>query len=354
MERQNRKSQILNILAKSVRRVVEEDIPDFDDLQEIRLRTGKPLIVIYRNREVVLPTERKQHITTKEEIRETMEYISHYSLYAYENELRQGFLTVEGGHRVGVSGKVIVEKDKVKNIQHISSVNIRMSHEVIGCADGLLPYITKNMQVCHTLIISPPRCGKTTLIRDLIRQISNGNAYVKGSSVGVVDERSELGGCYLGVAQNDLGIRTDILDCCPKAEGMIMLIRSMAPQVIAVDEIGTSEDIHAIEYAMQCGCKLIASVHGLDMQEASESLFWGNSSGDGCLKDMWCWETANIPGKSGGSMMSGGVCCAETGRRDTDYYGHCRSRICVWDRIKKISGKNTVSPIYSGIDERRN
>ena len=161
MERQNRKSQILNILAKSVRRVVEEDIPDFDDLQEIRLRTGKPLIVIYRNREVVLPTERKQHITTKEEIRETMEYISHYSLYAYENELRQGFLTVEGGHRVGVSGKVIVEKDKVKNIQHISSVNIRMSHEVIGCADGLLPYITKNMQVCHTLIISPPRCGKT-------------------------------------------------------------------------------------------------------------------------------------------------------------------------------------------------
>ena len=198
MERQNRKSQILNILAKSVRRVVEEDIPDFDDLQEIRLRTGKPLIVIYRNREVVLPTERKQHITTKEEIRETMEYISHYSLYAYENELRQGFLTVEGGHRVGVSGKVIVEKDKVKNIQHISSVNIRMSHEVIGCADGLLPYITKNMQVCHTLIISPPRCGKTTLIRDLIRQISNGNAYVKGSSVGVVDERSELGGCYLG------------------------------------------------------------------------------------------------------------------------------------------------------------
>ena len=342
MERQNRKSQILNILAKSVRRVVEEDIPDFDDLQEIRLRTGKPLIVIYRNREVVLPTERKQHITTKEEIRETMEYISHYSLYAYENELRQGFLTVEGGHRVGVSGKVIVEKDKVKNIQHISSVNIRMSHEVIGCADGLLPYITKNMQVCHTLIISPPRCGKTTLIRDLIRQISNGNAYVKGSSVGVVDERSELGGCYLGVAQNDLAIRADILDCCPKAEGMIMLIRSMAPQVIAVDEIGTSEDIHAIEYAMQCGCKLIASVHGLDMQEASRKPVLGELI------------RRRIPGKSGGSMMSGGVCCAETGRRDTDYYGHCRSRICVWDRIKKISGKNTVSPIYSGIDERRN
>ena len=238
MERRDRKAQILNILAKNVRRIVERDVPDVSGLQEIRLRTGQPLRVLRGNRETVLPEEGQPHIVTKEEMRETMEYISHYSLYAYENELRQGFLTVEGGHRVGVAGKVI--------------------------------YITKNMQVCHTLIISPPCCGKTTLIRDLIRQISDGNQYVKGCSVGVVDERSELGGCYLGIAQNHLGTRTDILDCCPKAEGMIMLIRSMSPQVIAVDEIGTSEDIHAIEYAMQCGCKLIASVHGLDMDEATK------------------------------------------------------------------------------------
>ena len=167
-----------------------------------------------------------------------------------------------------MTGKVIVEQGKVKNIQYISSINIRMSHEILGCAEGLLPFITKNRQVCHTLIISPPRCGKTTLIRDLVRQISDGNEYVKGCTVGVVDERSELGGCYLGVAQNHLGSRTDILDCCPKAEGMIMLIRSMAPQVIAVDEIGTQEEIHAVEYAMQCGCKMLASVHGASLEEA--------------------------------------------------------------------------------------
>ena len=270
MERRDRKAQILNILAKNVRRIVERDVPDVSGLQEIRLRTGQPLRILRGNRETVLPEGGQPHIVTKEEMRETMEYISHYSLYAYENELRQGFLTVEGGHRVGVAGKVIMEKDKVENIQYISSVNIRVSHEVLGGADRLLPYITKNMQGCHTLIISPPCCGKTTLIRDLIRQISDGNQYVKGCSVGVVDERSELGGCYLGIAQNHLGTRTDILDCCPKAEGMIMLIRSMSPQVIAVDEIGTSEDIHAIEYAMQCGCKLIASVHGLDMDEATK------------------------------------------------------------------------------------
>ena len=276
MERSDRRQktergeQILSILAKSVRKIIQEDKPDPKELQEIRLRKGQPVRIVCSNRERVLPSEEAPHIVTKEEMRETMDYISHYSLYAYENELRQGFLTIEGGHRVGVAGKVIMEKDKVKNIQYISSVNVRVSHEVIGCADRLLPYITKNRQVCHTLIISPPCCGKTTLIRDLIRQISDGGPYVKGCSVGVVDERSELGGCYLGIAQNHLGTRTDILDCCPKAEGMIMLIRSMSPQVIAVDEIGTAEDIRAVEYAMQCGCKLIASVHGLDMDEATK------------------------------------------------------------------------------------
>ena len=276
MERSDRRGsagrydQILGILAKSIRQVIREETRSLDGLQEIRLRTGQPVRVIRDNREKILPSEENPHIITKEELRETMDYISHFSLYAYENELRQGFLTVEGGHRVGVAGKVIMEHEKVKNIQYISSVNIRVSHEVIGCADSLLPYITKNRQVCHTLIISPPCCGKTTLIRDLIRQISDGNGYVKGCSVGVVDERSELGGCYLGIAQNHLGTRTDILDCCPKAEGMIMLIRSMSPQVIAVDEIGTVEDIHAIEYAMHCGCRLIASVHGLDMEEAKK------------------------------------------------------------------------------------
>ncbi len=270
MERREQKKQILNILARDIRQLLSQEDRELKGLQEIRLRTGQPLRILKGNRERVLPEEKKPHIVTKEEMRETMEYISHYSLYAYENELRQGFLTIEGGHRVGVAGKVIMERERVKNIQYISSINIRVSHEVIGCADKILPYITKNRQVCHTLIISPPSCGKTTLIRDLIRQISDGNEYVKGCSVGVVDERSELGGCYLGIAQNHLGTRTDILDCCPKAEGMIMLIRSMAPRVIAVDEIGTAEDIHAVEYAMQCGCKMIASVHGLDMDEATK------------------------------------------------------------------------------------
>ena len=247
MERQERREQILNILAAGIRKVLLNTVPKPEELQEIRMRLGQPLRVVRGKEEIVLRSGTEPYI-----------------------------VTVEGGHRVGVAGKVIMEKERVKNIQYISSLNIRVSHEVLGCADRLIPYIVANKQVCHTLIISPPCCGKTTLIRDLIRQISDGNEYVKGCSVGVVDERSELGGCYLGIAQNHLGTRTDVLDCCPKAEGMIMLIRSMSPQVIAVDEIGTVEDIHAIEYAMQCGCRMIASVHGLNMDEASNKPVLGD------------------------------------------------------------------------------
>lgn len=228
----------------------------------------KPLLLVYRGEEIIPGNQRgKPYIVTREDIREMLEYISNYSLYAYEQEMKQGYITIEGGHRVGMTGQAIIENGKVKNLRYISSINLRMSHEILGCADPIFPYITYNKKLYHTLIVSPPRCGKTTLLRDMIRQISNGNGWINGMSVGVVDERSELGGCYMGVAQNQLGIRTDVLDCCPKAEGMIMLIRSMGPEVIAVDEIGTVEDVHAIEYAMHCGCKMLATVHADSMEE---------------------------------------------------------------------------------------
>ena len=168
---------------------------------------------------------------------------------------------------MGLTGQVFVENGEVKSFKNISSMNIRISHEILHCADIVFPYITQNKEMLNTLIVSPPRCGKTTLLRDLIRQVSDGNRYVKGCTVGVVDERSEIGGCYLGIPQNQVGIRTDILDACPKSKGMMMLVRSMAPSVIAVDELGGAEDIHAMEYAMNCGCKMLATVHGSSMEE---------------------------------------------------------------------------------------
>ena len=254
--------KIKKVLGSTINSILQENNLPFSRLQEIRLRIGKPLIIVSDNIEFVL-----HKIIEKEELMEILEYVSNYSLYAFENELKQGFITIEGGHRVGMTGQVQIEDGEVKNIKHISSMNIRISHEVLNCADVIFPYITEDKQICNTLIISPPRCGKTTMLRDLIRQVSDGNRWVRGCTVGVVDERSELGGCYLGVPQNKLGMRTDILDCCPKSKGMLMLVRSMAPQVIAVDEIGSAEDIHALEYAMHCGCKMLATVHGTSMEE---------------------------------------------------------------------------------------
>ena len=261
-------NRILSVLPRSIRVLIGKEHLQYEYLQEIKLRVEKPLLLVYRGEEIIPGNQRgKPYIVTREDIREMLEYISNYSLYAYEQEMKQGYITIEGGHRVGMTGQAIIENGKVKNLRYISSINLRMSHEILGCADPIFPFITYNKKLYHTLIVSPPRCGKTTLLRDMIRQISNGNGWINGMSVGGVDERSELGGCYMGVAQTQLGIRTDVLDCCPKAEGMIMLIRSMGPEVIAVDEIGTAEDVHAIEYAMHCGCKMLATVHADSMEE---------------------------------------------------------------------------------------
>ncbi len=272
----NKKDELLKIFSIKLRTILSKINLDYDLLQEIRLRVNAPLLVIYDNKEFFVTSESElsegeadAYIITKNEIRETMEYISNYSLYAFEEELKQGFITITGGHRVGIIGKAVLEENKIKSMKHISFINIRLSHQVRGCADKVIPYITgdKGNDCYHTLIISPPRCGKTTLLRDVIRQLSDGNENRPGITVGVVDERSEIGACYMGIPQNELGIRTDVLDCCPKAKGMLMLIRSMSPRVIAVDEVGSVEDINAIEYVMNCGCKLIATVHGNSIED---------------------------------------------------------------------------------------
>lgn len=270
----DRKETVIKIFSNKIRTILERMETDFDEIQEIRLRVNAPLLIICNNLEFCVTSDgilskntEAAYQVSRQDLKETLEYVSNYSLYAFEEEIRQGFITIQDGHRVGLAGKIICDKDGIRGMKFISFMNIRLSHQICGCADWVLPYLYENGTVVHTLIISPPRCGKTTLLRDLIRQISNGNRYAPGMTVGVVDERSEIGACYQGVPQNDLGIRTDVLDCCPKAWGMMMLIRTMAPQIIAVDEIGGREELEAMEYAMNCGCRLIATVHGSSIED---------------------------------------------------------------------------------------
>lgn len=278
----NQKDEVLKVLPVNLRRLIAGLAVDFNDMQEIRIRAAAPLMVIYKGQEYFVNEDGtmgrepdRPYQVSQEELKETMEFVSNYSMYAFEEELRQGFITIRGGHRVGVAGKIILEHEQIKNMRYISFINIRLAHQVLGCADHVLPYIVQGDSIYHTLIISPPRCGKTTLLRDMIRQLSDGNRQRRGIDVGVVDERSELGACFQGKPQNDLGCRTDVLDCCPKREGMMMLVRSMSPKIIAVDEIGFREDVEALEYVMNCGVKILATVHGRSMEEIRNKPVFG-------------------------------------------------------------------------------
>lgn len=259
-------------------------------LQEIRLRIGQPVLLRYDRKEYGITKEGRLGYAgpggiccTEKELAQVLEYASGYSVYAFSEELRQGFFTIPGGHRIGVAGKVVMNAAGVQEMRNISFLNIRIAHQRIGCAGPVLPYLIQN-DVCHTLIISPPGCGKTTLLRDLIRLISDGSGYLPGRTVGVVDERSELAGCYQGVPQNELGMRTDVLDGCRKAEGMQMLLRAMAPEVLAVDEIGNERDRDALEAAFHCGCRLLATAHGNSLSDVKRRPLIGYLTGQGMFE----------------------------------------------------------------------
>jgi len=274
-------------------------------IQEIRLRAGRPVVLHRDGREIFL-TEKGEltsscqyvHCATERELEEILEHICHYSPYAFEEELRRGFVTVAGGHRVGVAGQAVLEADgTIRTLKNISYLNIRVAHQKKGAADRVLPRIYQKGSLKSTLIISPPGCGKTTLLRDLIRQISDGNAYGAGMTVGVVDERSELAGAFLGKAQNDMGMRTDVLDSCPKEIGMLMLLRSMSPQVIAIDELGSDGELRALRQAEACGCKILATVHGENWKDV-ESRF-----GSEIIRGQGMFELILILGKDKGKCV---------------------------------------------------
>lgn len=257
--------EIFKYFPKKISEIIKNE-EEFSNVEEIRLRLARPIILKFIDSEKVI-----KYSVSSEEMISTLQAICENSIYSYQNQISEGYVTIKGGHRVGISGSCVVSEGKIININYIYSLNFRIARQIVGSSSKILKYIlnTDENAIYNTLIVSSPGAGKTTILRDIVRQISSGIKEIKflAINVGVVDERGEIAALYRGEPQNDIGIKTDILENCSKSAGMKMLIRSMAPKVIVADEVGSVEDIDAIKYAVCSGVKGIFTAHGASFED---------------------------------------------------------------------------------------
>jgi len=269
--------QVFSYLSPRIQKLLTKLQPEhYDFLEEIRLRCHQPLVLKAHDKEFTVTSQgdivnnlHQGYRVTEEDINRIISTISDNSFYAFEEDIKRGFITIPGGHRVGLAGNVVTQADEVKAIKEFSGLCFRIARQVKDCAVPIINHLYKAQErkVNNTLVISPPRCGKTTLLRDIARLLSAGYKSYPASNVVIIDERSEIAGSYRGIPQLDVGIRTDVLDSCPKAIGMIMAIRSLSPQVIIADEIGRKEDVEAIQECINAGVTVIASIHAGNIKE---------------------------------------------------------------------------------------
>ena len=251
----NHINRILSALPLRLAEAVGKDCEGFC-VEEIRLRMNRHPQIVFSNGDAVLT----DHIFTESDAEELLDKLCRHAVYAHEDEIRNGFITVDGGIRVGVCGRAVSEKDELRRFSRISSYNIRIPREAVGCAEDVMDYLTEHGRPVSALIVAPPCGGKTTLLRDIARCFSNG-IRSSAAKVCIADERGELAGCIEGKPSYDVGVRTDVLDLAPKASAIRLFVRTMSPDLIITDEIGGAEDADAIAEASRCGVSIIASAH---------------------------------------------------------------------------------------------
>lgn len=235
------------------------------ELRELRLRVGREPMAVFDRAERTLAGS---GAVTAEELARTVEIATRASPQAALEQMRQGYLPLKGGHRLGLCGSAWTQDGQVRNLRRLSSLNLRLAYEARGCGREILPKLFEGGHFCGTLILAPAGGGKTTLLRDLVRLLSDGAA-APPLRVGLCDERGELAALWDGVPQFDVGTHTDVLEGCPKAEGLLMLLRTMTPQVLACDEITHPDDLNALELCGNCGAALLATVHGASVEDLS-------------------------------------------------------------------------------------
>lgn len=288
----------LELLPARLRAILSEPPPESRARwQEIRLRPGQPILVLSAAGESWLHPPGGGRLSA-EDLQATFQMMAQNSIYALEEELRRGFVTLPGGHRLGFTGHAVLEGGRIRLIRQISSLNLRLARAVEGVAEPILPLLVAGGRVISTLILSPPRCGKTTLLRDLVRAVSQGRPELglPGQQVSLVDERSEVAGTYLGRPQLDVGPRTDVLDGAPKSEGMLLMLRAMSPDILATDELGEPEDAAAIAEAAKAGVAVLTTAHAGSAEEAARRPVLAQLLGAGYFQRLVVLDAGRGPG----------------------------------------------------------
>lgn len=292
--------------------------------QEIRLRVNKPISIccsrgIYflnQNGSLVCYPSADNMIIRKPDIEESFRNICCYSIYSHQNEIKNGYITIRGGHRVGISGTAVISGGIITGLRDISSINVRVAREVDGCADELLHRL-KGSIASGLLLVGPPSSGKTTILRDIARQLSSG---VCGDirKVAVIDERGELAGTYAGVPQNDLGICCDVLDGYPKGIGIMQAVRSLSPEFIICDELGDNEDVSSVEEGLNSGVSIISTIHAGSIEELVKRKQALRLLLTGAFNYVAMLESHAQPGKITGIYKAGELLAKADRNRDRD------------------------------------